>query len=232
MGGHGALSLYLKNPGMYKSVSAYAPITNPLKAPWGEKAFKGYFGDDWQSKGAEHDSTELLMKWKGGGLDILIDVVRWSPEGGDTHTDQSRVPETTSTRTDNYYRRTSSQLQKRLDKRRESMLGINRTTITATLSWLASLMTMWIMRRNISLPSMSSHLRSLVVHENVCRVPEPEMRDESITAHSIVCAQRSAQQHVGTKASIIFILVPYAAWSKLENEHADMTRSGNRDVKL
>ena len=77
MGGHGALTLYLKNPGKYKSVSAFAPIANPLKAPWGEKAFKGYFGDaDWESKGAEHDSTELLKKWKGGNLDILIDVVR------------------------------------------------------------------------------------------------------------------------------------------------------------
>lgn len=77
MGGHGALSLFLKNPGKYKSVSAFAPIANPLKAPWGEKAFKGYFGEsDWQSKGAEHDSTELLKKWKGGPLDILIDVVR------------------------------------------------------------------------------------------------------------------------------------------------------------
>ena len=60
----------------YKSVSAFAPIANPLKAPWGEKAFKGYFGEsNWQSKGAEHDSTELLKKWKGGPLDILIDVV-------------------------------------------------------------------------------------------------------------------------------------------------------------
>lgn len=77
MGGHGALSLYLRNPGKYKSVSAFAPIANPLKAPWGEKAFKGYFGEkDWQAKGAEHDSTELLKKWKGGPLDILIDVVR------------------------------------------------------------------------------------------------------------------------------------------------------------
>ena len=75
MGGHGALSLFLKNPGKYKSVSAFAPITNPLKCPWGEKAFKGYFGDDWQTKGAEHDSTELLKKWKGGDLDILIEVV-------------------------------------------------------------------------------------------------------------------------------------------------------------
>jgi S-formylglutathione hydrolase len=76
MGGHGALSLFLKNPGMYKSCSAFAPITNPLKAPWGEKAFKGYFGEsDWEEKGAEHDSTELIKKWKGGPLDILIDVV-------------------------------------------------------------------------------------------------------------------------------------------------------------
>ncbi|RMZ87092.1 hypothetical protein DV736_g5680, partial [Chaetothyriales sp. CBS 134916] len=76
MGGHGALSLYLKNPGKYKSVSAFAPISNPLKAPWGEKAFKGYFGEnDWESKGAEHDSTELLKKWVvGRPLDILIDV--------------------------------------------------------------------------------------------------------------------------------------------------------------
>lgn len=79
MGGHGALSLYLKNPGKYKSVSAFAPIANPLKCPWGEKAFKGYFGDNWQSKGAEHDSTELLKKWKGGSLDILIDVVCHPP---------------------------------------------------------------------------------------------------------------------------------------------------------
>ncbi len=75
MGGHGALSLFLKNPGMYKSVSAFAPIANPLKCPWGEKAFKGYFGEsDWQKKGAEYDSTELIKKWKGENLDLLIDV--------------------------------------------------------------------------------------------------------------------------------------------------------------
>jgi S-formylglutathione hydrolase len=77
MGGHGALSLFLKNPGMYKSCSAFAPIANPLKAPWGEKAFKGYFGEsDWETMGAEHDSTELIKKWKGAPLDLLIDVVR------------------------------------------------------------------------------------------------------------------------------------------------------------
>jgi len=76
MGGHGALTLYLKNPGKYKSCSAFAPITNPLKAPWGQKAFKGYFGDnDWESTGAEYDATELVKEWKGGPLDLLIDVV-------------------------------------------------------------------------------------------------------------------------------------------------------------
>lgn len=75
MGGHGALSLYLKNPGMYKSCSAFAPIANPLKCPWGEKAFKGYFGEsDWQKRGAEYDSTELIKNWKGKNVDILIDV--------------------------------------------------------------------------------------------------------------------------------------------------------------
>jgi S-formylglutathione hydrolase len=74
MGGHGALTLFLKNPGKYKSVSAFAPIANPSNCPWGEKAFKGYFGEEDKSKWAEHDATELLGKWSGGDLDILIDV--------------------------------------------------------------------------------------------------------------------------------------------------------------
>ncbi|CAI7658854.1 hypothetical protein N7509_003993 [Penicillium cosmopolitanum] len=74
MGGHGALTLFLRNPGKYKSVSAFAPITNPINCPWGQKAFKGYFGDDQQDKWKEHDATELLKKWSGGPLDILIDV--------------------------------------------------------------------------------------------------------------------------------------------------------------
>jgi S-formylglutathione hydrolase len=49
MGGHGALICALKNPGKYKSASAFAPISNPIKAPWGQKAFAGYLGKD-QSK--------------------------------------------------------------------------------------------------------------------------------------------------------------------------------------
>lgn len=44
MGGHGALSIALKNPGVYKSLSAFAPICNPCNVPWGIKAFTGYFG--------------------------------------------------------------------------------------------------------------------------------------------------------------------------------------------
>jgi S-formylglutathione hydrolase len=78
MGGHGALSLFLKNPGKYKSVSAFAPIANPMKCPWGEKAFKGYFGED-REKWKGSDSTELVKSWKergGGNLDLLIDVGR------------------------------------------------------------------------------------------------------------------------------------------------------------
>ncbi|KAK8200749.1 hypothetical protein M8818_006064 [Zalaria obscura] len=73
MGGHGALTLFLKNPGMYKSVSAFAPISNPVNCQWGQKAFGGYFGEDQKSKWNEHDASELVKSWK-GPLDILIDV--------------------------------------------------------------------------------------------------------------------------------------------------------------
>ena len=44
MGGHGALTIALKNPGTYTSVSAFAPICNPMQCPWGKKAFLGYLG--------------------------------------------------------------------------------------------------------------------------------------------------------------------------------------------
>lgn len=59
MGGHGALSIALKNPERYRSVSAFAPICAPLECPWGHKAFAGYLGDDRRSW-AEHDSCTLL----------------------------------------------------------------------------------------------------------------------------------------------------------------------------
>ena len=75
MGGHGALTLYLKNPSKYKSVSAFAPIANPANCPWGQKAFTGYLGED-REVWKKHDATELVKHWKGeGGLEVLIDVV-------------------------------------------------------------------------------------------------------------------------------------------------------------
>ncbi|KAM7200265.1 Alpha/Beta hydrolase fold [Rhypophila sp. PSN 637] len=75
MGGHGALSLYLKYPGKYASVSAFAPIANPVNCPWGQKAFRGYIGEEKQEEWKEHDSTELVRKWdKGSPLKMLIDV--------------------------------------------------------------------------------------------------------------------------------------------------------------
>lgn len=73
MGGHGALTLFLKNPGKYKSVSAWAPISNPSQCPWGEKAFLGYLGDD-KDEWKKHDATELIKGWK-GDFPCLIDVV-------------------------------------------------------------------------------------------------------------------------------------------------------------
>jgi len=73
MGGHGALTLFLKNPGMYKSVSAFSPISNPSNCPWGEKAFKGYFGED-RDSWKKHDATELVKGWKAGTFEALVDV--------------------------------------------------------------------------------------------------------------------------------------------------------------
>ena len=49
MGGHGALTLHLKNQNLYKSVSAFAPISAPISCPWGKKALTGYLGDDRES---------------------------------------------------------------------------------------------------------------------------------------------------------------------------------------
>ncbi|KAL5051157.1 hypothetical protein BDW71DRAFT_83605 [Aspergillus fruticulosus] len=74
MGGHGALTLFLRNPGKYKSVSAFAPISNPINCAWGQKAFSGYFGEENKEKWKEHDATELVKGWAGKRVDILIDV--------------------------------------------------------------------------------------------------------------------------------------------------------------
>lgn len=73
MGGHGALICYLKNPGQYQSVSAFAPICNPSNCPWGTKAFTGYLGSN-QETWKEWDATELAKTYKGSLISyILID---------------------------------------------------------------------------------------------------------------------------------------------------------------
>jgi S-formylglutathione hydrolase len=72
MGGHGALICALKNPGFYKSVSAFAPIANPSQCPWGKKAFEGYLGSD-QDKWMEYDACSLVKCYSGPELHILID---------------------------------------------------------------------------------------------------------------------------------------------------------------
>ena len=61
MGGHGALTIGLRHPDLYRSISAFSPICNPVSCPWGQKAFRNYLGDDAQ-KWAEHDACTLLAK--------------------------------------------------------------------------------------------------------------------------------------------------------------------------
>ena len=61
MGGHGALIVALKNPGKYASVSAFAPIVNPCRVPWGQKAFNAYLGED-QKTWQEWDSCALMLQ--------------------------------------------------------------------------------------------------------------------------------------------------------------------------
>ncbi|MBA3595232.1 MAG: S-formylglutathione hydrolase [Polaromonas sp.] len=61
MGGHGALTLALRHPGLFKSVSAFAPICAPSQCPWGRKAFGGYLGSD-ESRWAAHDASALMSQ--------------------------------------------------------------------------------------------------------------------------------------------------------------------------
>jgi len=71
MGGHGALTIALKNPGRYRSVSAFAPICSPLNCPWGEKALGNYLGDN-RAAWAEYDSCELIRRAE-THLPLLVD---------------------------------------------------------------------------------------------------------------------------------------------------------------
>ena len=61
MGGHGALTLALRHPGSFASVSAFAPIAAPTHAPWGQKAFSGYFGND-VDRWEQHDASVMMSR--------------------------------------------------------------------------------------------------------------------------------------------------------------------------
>jgi S-formylglutathione hydrolase len=71
MGGHGALTIALRNPGRFKAVSAFAPIASPMNCPWGEKALSGYIGPD-RSAWRDYDACALI---DGGARlpDLLVD---------------------------------------------------------------------------------------------------------------------------------------------------------------
>jgi len=72
MGGHGALTLGIKNPDFYRSVSAFAPVVAPSQVPWGRKAFTQYLGPD-EAAWAEHDACQLIAL-RGYARELLIDV--------------------------------------------------------------------------------------------------------------------------------------------------------------
>lgn len=71
MGGHGALVIAMRNPDRYRSVSAFAPICNPMAVPWGEKAFSRYLGPN-RTTWAGYDASELMRTTPFPG-DILVD---------------------------------------------------------------------------------------------------------------------------------------------------------------
>ena len=71
MGGHGALVLALRNPQRFVSVSAFAPIANPINCPWGQKAFTAYLGEA-QNAWVNYDASLLLAQYR-GDLPLLVD---------------------------------------------------------------------------------------------------------------------------------------------------------------
>jgi S-formylglutathione hydrolase len=71
MGGHGAMTLALKHPGTYRSVSAFSPICHPTDCPWGQKAFTAYLGED-QAQWVHHDAS-ILIRSGAEQVPLLVD---------------------------------------------------------------------------------------------------------------------------------------------------------------
>lgn len=73
MGGHGALTLAMRHPRLFASVSAFAPISSPTRCPWGEKAFAAYLGEN-RDAWREHDAALLMAAGRSAPFeDILVD---------------------------------------------------------------------------------------------------------------------------------------------------------------
>lgn len=86
MGGHGALTLAMKNPDIFKSLSAFSPISSPMNCGWGQKALAGYLGDN-VAKWAAYDACTLIDT-KGWDKDILVDQ-----GGADAFLDTELLPD-------------------------------------------------------------------------------------------------------------------------------------------
>ena len=82
MGGHGALTLYLSSvlsgAKQYRSVSAFAPIANPVNCPWGQKAFAGYLQGGVEEARERYDATELVKRLGKAPVHVLVDYVSLS----------------------------------------------------------------------------------------------------------------------------------------------------------
>lgn len=116
MGGHGALTLYLASKNkQYRSASAFAPISNPTKCPWGEKAFSGYLQGGLTEGLEKYDATALISKCT-DPVHILIDYV--STSLGSTTTPLSipwrRELATASINKVNFFRKTFGRLRVKL----------------------------------------------------------------------------------------------------------------------
>jgi S-formylglutathione hydrolase len=72
MGGHGALTIGLRNPSRFQSVSAFAPICAPSQVPWGQKAFTGYLGAE-RAAWAQYDAVELIKSGRKAAAGLLVD---------------------------------------------------------------------------------------------------------------------------------------------------------------
>src|SRR6476661_2585627 len=88
MGGHGALTLALRHPHLFRSVSAFAPIVSPMTCPWGEKAFTAYLGRDHRTW-ADHDACALIR----AGDDVTFDDILIDQGLADSFLDSQLKPE-------------------------------------------------------------------------------------------------------------------------------------------